>query len=291
MEPPLMNSSGGSFAGALRMKVFRVRAIVKRYWWILFLTVAAGIGIQSWIVYSKPDLFKSTSDLMVREELTSELSKQYNDYYGSLIGNTLKMLQSPDIQDKARKRMELNAPQLSGSVSVVATVAPRTSIFNVSGTGSNPEYTRLFVDAVIAEFISAYNYLRTDTASQSRSEMITNLTRIRGEMTDAEKVRDDYKKANNMDFWAQQKDEANNHLAALRARLTALTAERNRLERLSPDQLLSTSPAAPSVPAAAQATSAEPLVGPQDTRFSSDLVSQYLLTSRQLNQQQALVEE
>jgi polysaccharide biosynthesis transport protein len=291
MEPPLMHSSGGSFAGALRIKIFRVRAIVKRYWWILFLTGAAGIGIQSWVVYSKPDLFNSTSDLMVREELTSDLSKQYNDYYGSLIGNTLKMLQSPDIQDKARKRVELQAPKLSGSVSVVATVAPRTSIFNVSGTGSNPEYTRLFVDAVIAEFISAYEHLRSDTATESRSDMIANLTRIRGEMTDAEKVRDEYKKANNMDFWVQQKDEANNHLAALRGRLTALTAEGNRLERLTPDQLLSTAPAAPSVPAATQVTNADTLAAPQDPVFSSELVSQYFLTSRQLNQQQAIVEE
>jgi hypothetical protein len=114
MEPPLTNASGGSFAGALRIKIFRVRAIVRRYWWILFLTVAAGIGIQSWVVYSKPDLFNSSSDLMVREELKSDLSNQYYDYYGSMIGNTLKMLQSPDVLDRARRRIELQAPPAYG---------------------------------------------------------------------------------------------------------------------------------------------------------------------------------
>lgn len=294
MEAPLTNPAGGSFANAARIKMFRIRAIIKRYWWILFLTIAAGVGIQSWIVYSKPELYSSSSELMVREELTSDLSKQYNDYYGSLIGNTLKMLQSPDVQERARRRMELQAPKLSGNVSVFATVASRTSIFTVSGTGNNPEYTRLFVDAVVAEFIAQYESLRSDTATESRSDMMANLTRIQKEISDATAVRDEYVKKNNMDFWSQQKDEANNHLAALRVRLTALTAERTRLERLTPDQLLSTAPSAPSIPsapAAGQTAASEPLAAMQDPVFSSDLVNQYLLTSRQLNQQQATVEE
>lgn len=285
MEPSQTNS-----AGALRIKIFRIRAIVKRYWWVLFLAVAAGVGTQSWVVYSKPELFHSSSDLMVREELASDLSKQYNDSYGSLIGNTLKMLQSPDIQERARRRMELQAPKLAGSVDVVANVAARTSIFTVGGTGNNPEYTRLFVDAVIAEFIAQYENLRSDTATESRSDMLGNLTRIRKDMTDAATVRDEYKKKNNMDFWAQQKDEANNHLASLRVRSTALTAEKNRLERLTPDQLLSTAPSTPSVPAA-QGAVADPLAAAQDPVFSTDLVSQYITTSRQLNQQQATMEE
>src|SRR4030095_7655931 len=106
------------------------------------------------------------------------LSNQYYDYYGSMIGNTLKMLQSPDVLDRARRRIELQAPQLTGSASIVASVTPRTSIFTISGTGTNPEYTRLYVEAVVAEFISQYSGLRTDTAKESRSDMEQNLERI-----------------------------------------------------------------------------------------------------------------
>jgi succinoglycan biosynthesis transport protein ExoP len=294
MEPPLTNSSGGSFAGTLRIKIFRVRAIIKRYWWILFLTIAAGIGIQAWIVYSKPDLFTSSSELMVREELRSDLTNQYSDYYGTQIGNILKMLQSPEVLEQAKRRVELQSPKLSGSAGIVSTVAPRTSIFTVSGTGGNPEYTRLYVDAVVAEFISQYRRLRTDTASESREDMMENLIRIRKDLTQAETARDEYKSKNNMDFWAQQKDEASNYLASLRGRTTALTAERSRLERLTPDQLLSTSPsgASPPVsPATAPTASADVTGVAEDPVFSSDLVNQYLQTSRQLNQQQAMVEE
>jgi hypothetical protein len=56
--------------------------------------------------------------------------------------------------------------------------------------------------------------------------MEQNLERIRTDLRKAAEARDEYKGKNNMDFWAQQKDEASNYLASLRARLTALTAEK-----------------------------------------------------------------
>jgi capsular exopolysaccharide synthesis family protein len=293
MEPSISNLPGGSLASTLRLKVFRLRSILKRYWWILFLAVAAGVGIESWIVYTKAELFNSSSDLMIREELVSDLSKQYYDYSGNLIGNALRMMQGPDVLEEAKRRVELQSPKLAGIASIVASVAPRTSIFTITGTGSNPEYTRLYVDAVVDEFIYQYRRLRSDTASESRDDMLRNRDKVRAQLAEAAAKRNEYKKANNMDFWVQQKDEANSHLSALRVRLTALTAEKNRLERLTPDQLLSTAPAALSASTNAPASGATVEAGAsaEDPIFSSDLVSQYLQTSRQLNQQQANIDE
>src|SRR5437899_9412786 len=123
--------------------------------------------------------------------------------------------------------------------------------------------------------------------------MLRSRDKIRGQLAEAVGKRNDYKKANNMDFWVQQKDEANGHLSSLRVRLTALNAEKTRLERLTPDQLLSTSPAGMSAPAGAQSgTAATDAASPaEDPVFSSDLVSQYLQTSRQVNQLQANIDE
>lgn len=285
MESGIPRGPGGSVAASMSIKIYRIRALVKRYWWILFLTIAAGVGIEAWIVLSKPDMYSSSSDVIVREQLQNDMSKQYSDYFGSLIGNTLKMLQSPEMHEEAKRRIELEAPQLTGSASISASVAPRTSIFTVEGTGSNPEYTQRFVDAVIAEFMVQYRGMRVDTAAESRTEMNLNREKIRQQLAEAVSKRNEFKKANNMDFWVQQKDEANNHLAELRNRLTALNAERNRLDKLTPDQLLSTAPAPPMVAQATTDRTAE------DPVFSPDMVNQYLQTTRELNQQQAVVEE
>src|SRR4051812_26915010 len=118
MDADPHNSGPGVLPGGLSVKIYRIRGLVRRHWWVLLLTVAAGLGIESWMIFTKPDLYSSSSDLIVREELETDLSKRYYDSYGSLIGNTLKMLESPEVLEAARRRLELEAPQLNGSVRV-----------------------------------------------------------------------------------------------------------------------------------------------------------------------------
>ncbi|MEQ1862452.1 MAG: polysaccharide biosynthesis tyrosine autokinase [Chthoniobacteraceae bacterium] len=288
MDQDPHNPAPGVIPGSLSLKLYRIRTLVRRYWWVLLLTISAGLGLESWIVFDKPDLYSSSSDLIVREELETELSKRYSDSYGALIGNTLKMLESPDVFEAARRRIELESPQLGGEVAVTASVAPRTSIFTVAGTGTNPEYTRRYVDAVIAEFIVQYKGLRQDTATESKTDFSVQVEKIRQLLASETTQLNDFIKANNMEFWIQQRDEASNFLASLRNRQNNLTAERVRLQNLSPDQLLSTA-SQPKQIGNSQAAGAQ--TSNETSSFSTELISQYLTTIQELNQKQAQIEE
>src|SRR5688572_9614540 len=93
----------GSGGGGLSVRIYRMRALVKRYWWILLLTVAGGLGIESWRTFNRPDLYGSSSDLIVRDEIQTDSTRRYTDS-GSFIGNTLKMLQSPEVVEGAKRR-------------------------------------------------------------------------------------------------------------------------------------------------------------------------------------------
>lgn len=288
MDADPHNPAPGVIPGGLSVKIYRFRGLVRRYWWILLLTVAAGLGLESYRAFTKPDEYSSSADLIVREELETDLSKRYNDWFGSLIGNTLKMLESPEVQASARHRLELEAPQLNGSVRVNASVAPRTSIFTVVGTGTNPEYTRRYVDAVIEEFTLQYRGLRQETAGDAKSNFNMQLQKVGENLQEAEKSLTEFVKANNMEFWNQQRDEAANYLARLRDRQNNLMTERRRLENLTPDQLLS-STAQP--PAVGNTTAPGSDVSQESSGFSGELVSTYLQTVQTLNQKQAQIEE
>lgn len=288
MEGDPHNPAPGSIPNSLAVKIYRLRGMVRRYWWVLLLTVSLGLGAASWIVFNKPDLYSSSSDLIVREELETDLSKRYWDSYNSLIGNTLKMLESPEVLEAARRRLELETPQLSGHVSVAASVAPRTSIFTLVGTGSHPEYTRRYVDAVVAEFLVQYKGLRQETAGDARTEFKILGEKIRQDLNAKATERDAFVKANNMEFWNHQRDEASNFLSSLRNRQNNLSAERRRLDNLSPDQLLSSS-AQPQP--AGNSTAPGSDSAPETSGFSSELIGQYLSTVQTLNQKQAQIEE
>ena len=79
-----------------------MRSLVRRYWWVLLLTVSCGLGFQSWRTFNQPDMYASSSDLIVRDEIQTDSTRRYTDS-GSFIGNTLKMLQSPEVIEGAKR--------------------------------------------------------------------------------------------------------------------------------------------------------------------------------------------
>src|SRR5688572_10461279 len=251
-----MTSPPGAIGSGLSVKIYRMRALVRRYWWILLLTIAGGLGFQSWRTFNRPDLYASSSDLIVRDEIQTDSTRRYTDS-GSFIGNTLKMLQSPEVIEGAKRRMEIEQSDVVGDAAVSATVAPRTSIFTVTGTGTNPQFTQLYVNAVVTEFLAQYKGLRLGSADDVKREISDQLEKVRMSLKVENTKLADFVKLNNMQFWNQQRDEAVTFLNNLRNRQNALTAERRRLENLTPDQLLISSSG--SQPAATNGNAAPPV--------------------------------
>ena len=73
-------------------------------------------------------------------------------------GNQLHLLLDPNIAQRARQRVALDEPDLpAGDVSITATLEPRTSLFLVTGIGTNGAYTQRFVQALMEETIKFKN--------------------------------------------------------------------------------------------------------------------------------------
>ena len=279
----------GAFGAAVHVKLYRARTLVRRHWWILLLAIGVGLALEGWMVYNKPDVYESTSELMVRDAVVIQGTNAVNENQDTLYGNTLKMLQSSEIIDGAKRKVELEAPQLSGKIAITATVTPRTSIFTVTGNGSNPDYTRRMVDAVVAEFMQQYRGLKRDDVSQTNSEVATTLDRLRKDLSREKSALDEFVKQNNMQFWARQMEESVNFLSGLKTRQAGLNTELQRLKTLTADQLLA-SPSKGAQPGNSQPSQSE--AGPQsDSLFSGDLVQTYLTTTQELQAKQARIDE
>ena len=288
MDDPNPTPPMGALGAALGVKFYRLRTVVQRRWWLLLLAVAAGLAVQAWRVYSKPDLYESTSELMVRPEVKVE-DRKINESWETLYGDTIKTLQSQEVRDNAVRRLELEAPQLTGKVDLTAFATPRTSIFTVTGKGTNPEYTRRFVDAVVTEFMEKSRGFRQGTITETTGELSTQLNKIRTDLLREKGALDTFVKENNMQFWTRQMEESVNFLSTLKTRQAELHTEKARLQTLTADQLLA------SPPRAAQVGKAPP-VGAEnettaETSVSGELVQFYLQTTRELQEKQARIEE
>ena len=285
--PSMLMSAGFS------VKVYRYRSLIRRHWWVLALTVGLGLGIEGYVLLTKPQLFESSSQLIIREELmnASNATGVFQDTHDNAIGTAVAMLKSNMVLDQAKSELALEAPDLKGKVDLTSAAEPRTNIFTVTGTGPSGEYTQRFVDAVVKEFLAERRRNRDTTVDQLKGGLKEQITQLRAEHAKQEAEFQAFVKANNMAFWQEQAKSAAVFLSGLKNQQAQLLNELQRLENLTPDELLITpmappkAAAQPGIPASGSGTasSAAP--------FNSELYVQYTQVTQQLIQKQAEVEQ
>jgi hypothetical protein len=104
----------------------------------LALTVGFGLAWKGWYLFNQPDCFESTSEISVPEEVKGMEEKRLfrAEFYEEYVGNTMRTLQSPEVAEAARKRVDLEMPDVVSNVLITPVNVPRTMIFSVTGRGT-----------------------------------------------------------------------------------------------------------------------------------------------------------
>ena len=275
--------------GGLGMKFYRYRNLVRRHWWILLLTVGLGLAYEGYVLFTKPQLFESASQLMIREELIRDNTGAFRDGTGNFFTTAVEQLKHPLVAGRAHARIALEAPNLTGTVEISASNPPRTNIFTVNGTGSNPQHTQKFVDTVIDEFLKWRYENRTGQAGQVSSSLTEQEMQIRQELEKNKADLQAFTEKNSMQFWNEQQTKSVANLLGLKSQKSQLRDELQRLQTLTPDELLQVA-ASPSAASKAPNTNTQ-LTQKQESTFNSGFYTEFIKASQQLYQRQADYEE
>ncbi len=285
MDSPNPEAPSMPIGSALGVKFFRYRTLIRRRWWVLALTIGLGLAYQAYVTFTKPQLFESVSRLNIREELIQDFKAGWADTSGNFFGTSVEQLKSPVVLSRASERVKLVAPQTAGAVDISGSIMPRSNIFTVSGKGANPEFTQLYVEAVVQEFLNLRAEGRNTTGKEVGEKLDDQLQITRKELSEQKQKLQAFTEANNMEFWVEQGKSSALFLSGLKNKQAQLQNELQRLENLTPDQLLTTStqPALPRIaPTQGQAPSME-----AHPSFNSELYNEYLRKSQELIQRQA----
>ena len=277
-------------ARGLGMKLYRYRNLVRRHWLILTITVGLGLAYEGFVLFTTPQLFESVSQLFLREEMIKDNTGGFQDTTPNFFGTAVEQMKSPVVLTRARERVALEAPNLSGTVEVISSVTPRTNIFTVTGNGSNPQYTQKFVDTVVDEFLKWRYENRKGQGEQVGSSLSDQEAQIRKELEQNKVKLQEFTEKNSMQFWTEQQNKAVAYLLGLKNQKTQLHDEFQRLQNLTPDELLQSAAAPP--PMNKQPSGANAALSPkQEATFNSGLYTEYIQASQQLFQRQADYEE
>lgn len=282
-------------SAGLGLKLYRYRSLIRRHWWVLVLTIGLGLAYQGYVLLSKPRLFESSSQLMVREEFVTGASRVgggFEDRWGNLFGTAVEQMKSPLVTDKARGRLALEAPQLNGTVEINSSITPRTNLFVVKGVGENPDYTQRFVDAVVVEFLAQRRQTKDTVLSEVKGGLDDQAAQLRKELEVQQNKFQTFIQENNMAFWQEQGKSAAGFLSGLKNQQAQLLNELQRLQNLTPDELLQTPISQAAVPRTQPGAAAIPGAAPrQEAPFNAEFFVQYSQVTQQMLQKQAEVEQ
>jgi len=148
---------------------------------------------------------------------------QYQEYLSDFYGTIIETLESSEMRKHANERVHALNPDLKAcDVAIQVTQKKGSAIFNVSAIGSDPKYTRVFLDALLDEFRAFREQIREQQRNKALNALAEDVTKRETSMKEAADKLTAFKKANNVVILGNGQNQAADFL-----KQTAL--EKNRL--------------------------------------------------------------
>ena len=140
----------------------------------------------------------------------------------NFVGTQMTIIKSVRVMGDARAALAVKYPQYAGSAAPVPEIAvsmiPRMQIFVITGTGPDPEYTQLFVNALIDSFIEYRRITKGDAKSVLLLNMEKQIAQLQTDLTDADAKLRAFTSANKIGFWEEQMKSSPKYLSELKDR-------------------------------------------------------------------------
>ncbi|HVM49330.1 MAG TPA: polysaccharide biosynthesis tyrosine autokinase [Candidatus Acidoferrum sp.] len=223
----------------LHARMGRYANMLKEKWWVLMLCLLVGLAIQGALVYYQPPAFVSGGRMIVNIKLAIPEGSVYTEELNNFLGTQAELMKSSEVRRRAHERvMVQKSDQLLRPVSLKVVVFPKTTIFGLEATGSDPSYTQAFLQACMEEYIAMKREMRTQTSDTTVAGLTEEVMRLQKDLTRADEELAEFQKTNSVVLFEEQGNNAGNYLAALNQRLAALRSESELIQMLTLDQNL-----------------------------------------------------
>ena len=240
MDTPESQPISGEIGSRLGVRIYRYRGVLKRYWWVLFLTILVGLGYQGWVIWSKPERFVSVGKISVRET-GGEGSGRALTADPSWFGTVRATIESPAVMDRASKRVILTKPEYEnqlGTVGIAAENEQGTYIFAIKGTGPNPDFTQFYTATVMDAFMEKRREESREGMRMRVDHLMQNQERERQGLDEARTRLNKFKDDNNVPFIEDERRRMADELSSAKKDREELNQQITTYQTLNASRLL-----------------------------------------------------
>lgn len=213
-------------------KFQRYKILLRRRWWFLLLTASIGVCIQALRITGQPDTHTSLAKLVaggriVASEGNVNWQEQLTDFYGTII----ETLESAEMKKRAMARVHALHPDLKDSnIDIRVAQTKGSAIFNIFAIGSEPKFTKIFLDALLDEFIAFRQQIRDQGLERALNTFTETVVKKGKDLTERTEKLEAFRKANDTIQLSGNHNEAATFLINLKTKREVLTGEQRDLE-------------------------------------------------------------
>lgn len=191
----------------------------RRYGWVVVAATFLGALLGFLRVRQTPDEYFSNGRMIVSGRLVvPDAQAVYSEELANFLGTQIEIMRSEQVLSRARQRLQLERPGLDGNARVDVNVLQRTSIFVLRAVGSNPEFVRAYLDAVMREFIEFKRERRLAVSQSTIEQIASEISRLEREIGTNEQALLVFRQKHNIGYWEQQSASSARYLSELKDR-------------------------------------------------------------------------
>jgi polysaccharide biosynthesis transport protein len=231
-------------AHASPIRIQRLFASLRKYWWIPVLTFLVGLGAAAAFVFWAPPTFVSKAAIWETEKLRLPEGAAFvgdlQNYYGTqmqlLLSGRLYQMGLARLQASGTNAVPLDNDRKPLKVKVTVQQQPKSTIFVLQSSSANPDYSRAFLDALMSEYLAYKKNVRKLVSGDTLSSISEQVLRLERELKADQEALTTFQRSNNLAILEEEGKIAGGYLARLQTQLSDLKLEAQLLEATALEQ-------------------------------------------------------
>ncbi len=228
-------------APAPKFRVKKFLIFLREFWWIPLVTLLIALGWTAVNFRLSPPQFISKASMLETEKLELPQGANFSDDSDTFLGNLTAVLENPELRNLALVRLAAAGTNniITGKdgypipVDISVAAAPKSTVFNIQATGSNPGFTPLFLNSLMNAYLDYRKNSRKEVSGDTLASISTQVDRLELQMKSDEAVLVQYEQTNNFVILEQENQLAGSYLAKLKEQLADYLLQSNLLNAVA----------------------------------------------------------
>jgi capsular exopolysaccharide synthesis family protein len=219
-------------------------AVLRKHWWVPVLTLALFMGATIGYLLWSPPTFVSKASMWETEKLRLPEGAMFSEDPQNYLGTQTELIRSGRMRQLTLARLQAvmtnGVPHAKDGkpleVELAVKQAPRSSIFVVQASSSDPAYTQAYLDSLMNEYLEYKKNVRKVVSGDTLASISEQVLRMERDLKADQDALTMFEQSNNLAILQEEGTVAGGYLARLKTQLSDYNLESHLIEATALEQ-------------------------------------------------------